>query len=133
MRLTPSGKTARSLKHGPNQRHSGPHTIRPVTTSHSISGTLSLRGSRFARLWDAARLRWRDAYLLSGVREPCQCLLSGGKAENIYSHRAFPVWTLSGHRAFSRTVAVRRPYSEAKGLGLTQSSYPRTKSPDLLK
>ena len=52
---------------------------RPVITSHSISGTLSLRGSRFARLWDAARLRWRDAYLLSGVREPCQCLLSGAK------------------------------------------------------
>src|SRR5664280_116357 len=75
-----------------NQRHSGPHTIRPVTTSHSISGTLSLRGSRFARLWDAARLRWRDAYLLSGVREPCQCPLSGAKRKTYARIELFRFW-----------------------------------------
>ena len=72
---TQSGKTARPLKRGQDQRRSVQHIIGQGITSRCIWITHSSRGSRCARRWDAAGQH--DAHMPSSVRELWRCPLLG--------------------------------------------------------
>jgi hypothetical protein len=103
---TPSGKTVLCLKRGPNQRRSGQRTVGQGTTSRCVWITRSSKVSRFARPWGAARVRWRDTYLLNSVRELRQCALLGANPKVIYSGRVFPSLALLWHAGSAEEEAI---------------------------
>jgi hypothetical protein len=99
-------ETVLRLKRGPNQRRSGQRTVGQGTTSRCVWITRSSKVSRFARPWGAARVRWRDTYLLNSVRELRQCALLGANPKVIYSGRVFPSLALLWHAGSAEEEAI---------------------------